>query len=95
MRAGVFAYIPGETAFVHNASLWAAGLVVVGCKTSHPDYTELALRILRNSAQAPAADGSWAYGTRHHHGFIDGFHTGYNLEALHLIRTTLATNEFD
>ncbi|EOX1764237.1 exopolysaccharide biosynthesis protein VpsJ [Vibrio cholerae] len=89
-----FAYIPGETAFVHNASLWAAAwLAVVGRETSRPDYTELALRIARNSAQA--ADGSWAYGTRHHHGFIDGFHTGYNLEALHLIRTTLATNEFD
>lgn len=91
-----FAYIPGETAFVHNASLWAAAwLAVVGRETSRPDYTELALRIARNSAQAQAADGSWAYGTRHHHGFIDGFHTGYNLEALHLIRTTLATNEFD
>ncbi|EGQ8093962.1 exopolysaccharide biosynthesis protein VpsJ [Vibrio cholerae] len=91
-----FAYIPGETAFVHNASLWAAAwLAVVGRETSCPDYTELALRIARNSVQAQAADGSWAYGTRHHHGFIDGFHTGYNLEALHLIRTTLTTNEFD
>lgn len=91
-----FAYIPGETAFVHNASLWAAAwLAVVGRETSRPDYTELALRIARNSAQAQAADGSWAYGTRHHHVFIDGFHTGYNLEALHLIRTTLATKEFD
>lgn len=91
-----FAYIPGETAFVHNASLWAAAwLAVVGREMSRPDYTELALRIARNSVQAQASDGSWAYGTRHHHTFIDGFHTGYNLEALHLIRTVLSTNEFD
>ena len=27
--------------------------------------------------------------------FIDGFHTGYNLEALDLIRRSLQTDEFD
>ena len=30
-------------------------------------------------------DGSWNYGTRSHHKFIDGFHTGFNLEALNLL----------
>ncbi|MGL4830368.1 MAG: exopolysaccharide biosynthesis protein VpsJ [Vibrio sp.] len=91
-----FAYIPGEKAFVHNASLWAAAwLAVAASETKRADYHELALRVARNSAQAQAENGSWAYGTRHHHGFIDGFHTGYNLEALHLIRTVLTTTEFD
>ena len=27
-------------------------------------------------------DYSWPYGERHHHGFIDNFHTGFNLVAL-------------
>ncbi|MDE1513404.1 MAG: exopolysaccharide biosynthesis protein VpsJ [Shewanella sp.] len=91
-----FAYIPGESAFVHNASLWAAAwLAVVGSETGRAEYRQLALRIARNSAQAQASDGSWAYGTRHHHQFIDGFHTGYNLEALHLLRSVLVTREFD
>ncbi|MEF2509629.1 exopolysaccharide biosynthesis protein VpsJ [Vibrio mimicus] len=91
-----FAYIPGESAFVHNASLWAAAwLTVVGREIERSDYMALALRIARNSVSAQAEDGSWAYGTRHHHTFIDGFHTGYNLEALHLMRTVLSTSEFD
>lgn len=91
-----FAYIPGETAFVHNASLWAAAWVAFAAsKTGNSDHAELALRVARQSVQMQAADGSWVYGTRHHHQFIDGFHTGYNLEALHDLRTALDVTEFD
>jgi len=91
-----FAYIPGETAFVHNASLWAAAWVAVVAKeTSNTHYTQLALDVARQSVAEQAADGSWVYGARHHHQFIDGFHTGYNLEALHTLRTALNTTEFD
>ncbi len=28
-------------------------------------------------------DYSWPYGERHHHRFVDNFHTGFNLVALH------------
>jgi hypothetical protein len=28
-------------------------------------------------------DCSWPYGERHHHRFVDNFHTGFNLVALH------------
>ncbi len=91
-----FAYIPGETALVHNASLWgAAWVALVASQTANQQYAELALRIARQSVKAQAADGSWVYGSRHHHQFIDGFHTGYNLEALHWIKTALSVAEFD
>lgn len=30
-----------------------------------------------------------------HHQFVDGFHTGFNLEALNLLRKSVATDEFD
>lgn len=91
-----FAYIPGETAFVHNASLWgAAWVAVVGVAQNNPSYVELALTVARQSACEQADDGSWVYGARHHHQFIDGFHTGYNLEALQLIQDTVQTSEFD
>lgn len=91
-----FAYIPGETAFVHNASLWAAAWVsVVASYTNNQSYRELALKVARQSVAEQSDDGSWVYGARHHHQFIDGFHTGYNLEALHLIRTSLKVDEFD
>ena len=91
-----FAYIPGETAFVHNASLWGAAWVgFVANLTNNTEYKMLALKVARQSVKEQADDGSWVYGARHHHQFIDGFHTGYNLEALDILRTALATNEFD
>ena len=90
-----FAYIPGETAFVHNASLWGAAWVgVVASQTGNQQYADLALQVAWQSVREQADDGSWVYGSRHHHQFIDGFHTGYNLEALHLLGNALQTNEF-
>jgi hypothetical protein len=91
-----FAYIPGETAFVHNASLWGAAWVsFVAKQTNNAEYKALALTVARQSVKEQGSDGSWVYGARHHHQFIDGFHTGYNLEALSILRTALATTEFD
>lgn len=91
-----YAYIPGEKAFVHNASLWGAALCAfAGQQLGDAALVEQALRVARQSVQEQAADGSWVYGARHHHQFIDGFHTGYNLEALCLLRDALHTEEFD
>lgn len=91
-----FAYIPGEEAFVHNASLWGAAWVAfVAAKTGNQSYKDLAVKVARQSVREQGNDGSWVYGARHHHQFIDGFHTGYNLEALDLIRKSLKTDEFD
>lgn len=91
-----FAYIPGETAFVHNASLWAAAWVAFAAKqTNNPSLQDLALRVARQSVGEQRPDGSWVYGARKHHQFVDGFHTGYNLEALHEIRNALGVSEFD
>lgn len=91
-----FAYIPGETAFVHNASLWGAAWVAfVASKTANNEMTKLALVVARQSVSEQKSDGAWVYGTRHHHQFIDGFHTGYNLEALQLIKISLQIDEFD
>mgnify|MGYP003384714372 CR=1 FL=1 len=91
-----FAYIPGETAFVHNASLWGAAWVgFVANETNKAEYKAMALNVARQSVKEQGEDGSWVYGSRHHHQFVDGFHTGYNLEALHVLRTALAVDEFD
>ncbi|MDD9178999.1 MULTISPECIES: aspartate-semialdehyde dehydrogenase [Aliivibrio] len=91
-----FAYIPGEEAFVHNASLWGAAWVAkVASLTNNNDYKELALTVAAQSVKEQQADGSWVYGARHHHQFIDGFHTGYNLEALQMLSDALQINSFD
>lgn len=91
-----FAYIPGEKAFVHNASLWAAAWVgFVGSETDNAKYKQLARTVAWQSVNEQSRDGSWVYGARSHHQFIDGFHTGYNLEALNELKHSLQTNEFD
>ncbi len=91
-----FAYIPDEKAFVHNASLWAAAWVAfVGKKTANEKFKQLALAVARQSIAEQTTAGAWVYGAREHHQFIDGFHTGYNLEALNIIGNALETKEFD
>lgn len=91
-----FAYIPGETAFVHNASLWGAAWVAkVAMLTNNDSYKQLALNAARQSVSEQGDDGSWVYGARHHHQFIDGFHTGYNLEALRMLSDALMVDEFE
>lgn len=91
-----YAYIPGESAFVHNASLWgAAWCGFAGKELGDEALVEQALEVARQSVKEQWEDGSWVYGSRHHHQFKDGFHTGYNLEALNLLRDALQTAEFD
>lgn len=91
-----YAYIPGESAFVHNASLWgAAWCGFAGKELGDDALVDQALEVARQSVQEQLEDGSWVYGSLHHHQFKDGFHTGYNLEALNLLRDALQTDEFD
>lgn len=91
-----YAYIPGEKAFVHNANLWgAAWCAFVGQRLSDSAMVKQALCATRQSVNEQQSDGSWIYGTLHHHNFIDGFHTGYNLEALCLVRESLTSEDFD
>ncbi len=91
-----YAYIPGERAFVHNASLWgAAWCAFCGKQLGDEALIAQAIDVARQSVQEQADDGSWVYGARRHHGFIDGFHTGYNLEAIRMLRDATGTQEFD
>ncbi len=91
-----FSYIPGETAFVHNASLWGAAWVAfAGKRLQNLDYQELAIKVASQSVGEQFENGAWVYGSQAHHNFIDGFHTGYNLEALKMIAHELSINNFD
>lgn len=91
-----FAYIPGEKILVHNASLWGAAWCSVSAKITGDDtLCDKAFAVARTSVAAQSTDGSWLYGNAAHHNFIDGFHTGYNLEALALIQNQTVTMEFN
>lgn len=89
-----FTYIPGEKAFVHNASLWGAAYIAMTYKHEKSSslrnkYKDIVRRVAYYSTSKQLEDGSWLYGNNNHHKFIDSFHTGYNLEALKIIQSNI------
>ena len=91
-----YGYIPGENTYVHNASLWgAAWCAFIGKLIDDETLMHQAAKVAHSTVLEQQEDGSWKYGTASHHNFIDGFHTGYNLEALCVLRESLSTDEFD
>jgi hypothetical protein len=78
-----FAYIPGEDARVHNANMLGAAFLarVYGIKKDE-NLLNKARKAMAYSVGALNDDGSWPYGERSHHRFVDNFHTGFNLVAL-------------
>ena len=79
-----FGYIPGESARVHNASMMAAALLGRVFSHSGSDiYFDKSHKAMSYAINALKSDYSWPYGERSHHQFVDNFHTGFNLVALH------------
>ncbi len=78
-----FSYTPLDQGRVHNANLLgAAYLARLYSVTKERKFLEPAERAVRYSTRRQSGDGSWAYGEDRTQGWIDHFHTGYNLVAL-------------
>ena len=87
--------LPGLQSQVHNANFLGSALlyrVYQTCKDKR--FLEPALKVARYSAGKQKPDGSWNYGEDATQGWIDNFHTGYNLCALQSIFTYGETPEF-
>lgn len=81
---------------VHNANFLAAAFLCrVTSLTGEKKYSAPALATARYSASKQAPDGSWKYGELRTQGWIDNFHTGYNLAGLSAIGKYAATDEFE
>jgi polysaccharide biosynthesis protein VpsJ len=77
------AYVQTSDAVVHNANLWGAYILAEACQRGGPDrWQGLASTAVEYTLAQQQRDGSWSYGGRGHHRFIDSFHTGYNICAL-------------
>lgn len=92
-----FSYpLPGLKSQVHNANFLAAALLCRIYKhCGEAKFLEAALRSTRYSASQQRKDGSWAYGEQSTQGWVDNFHTGYNLCALRTIGECAETREFE
>jgi hypothetical protein len=88
--------LPAVRLQIHNANLLAASLLCrVYRYTGQKKLLEPALSVARYSTAQQHADGGWDYGEAPHQRWIDNFHTGFNLSALHTITRCAETTEFE
>lgn len=91
-----FRYIPGENAQVHNANLLAAGfLSAVEKYFPSEDIKNKIKKAVNFSLSDISENGSWPYGTKPFHRWVDNFHTAFNIEALITIRDNLGWHELN
>lgn len=91
-----FSYTPeNHTRIFNNSVLIGALLARLAEYDSKTEFLNLARRSMQYLADNQSADGSWAYGMGRWQGWIDGFHTGYNLCALLDYRSRTSDTSFD
>lgn len=77
-----YSVVPGNNK-VYNASLLGSKLLArIYSYTQNPELLPLAKASVNAVTKAQNDDGSWIYGEGPTQGWIDSFHTGFNLEAL-------------
>lgn len=91
-----YSRMPGNDT-IYNASLLGSRLLMLCRAYGAPDGDEL-LRVARSSVAAACSmqrpDGAWTYGVKDATQWVDSFHTGYNLDALHTYITLSGDDTF-
>lgn len=78
-----FGYLAGDRSPIHNSNLLVCALLGrLSGLTGDKAMADAARQGVRWSVARQRRDGSWPYGERSNLGWVDGFHTGYVLEAL-------------
>jgi hypothetical protein len=79
-------YTPHDESSVINANiLGAAAMCLLSRRLGDPALAEDAWGAVQYTLTRQGADGSWPYGAYEYQGWIDNFHTGFNLDALRAI----------
>jgi hypothetical protein len=77
-------YVPHEQADIHNSNMLGASLLArVYKSTREPELYEIAQKAVRYTMDHQRADGSWYYGEGLRWHWVDGYHTGFILDALY------------
>ena len=83
-----FSYSPIDKTQVYNASLLGAKLLsLVYQYTKDETLLVEAKKAVQYVCDYQQESGAWAYGNKPYHQWVDNFHTGYNLECLHVYQT--------
>ena len=85
-----FSYTPLDNTRVNNASILGAGLIARYSKMKSIDnYDELIDKCSNYLIYHQRDNGSWAYAQTNYQGWVDSFHTGFNLFSLKFINEKL------
>lgn len=80
----IFSYSPYDNTRVYNASLLGSRLLSrVYSYTNDEILIKAARESVMACANAQREDGAWIYGELEIQGWVDSFHTGYNLECIY------------
>jgi rhamnogalacturonyl hydrolase YesR len=83
-RSVCISYVPRDRLEIHNANMLAASLLArVYQHTGEPELVEVARQAVRYTMDHQRADGSWYYGEDLRWRWVDGYHTGFVLDALY------------
>jgi hypothetical protein len=78
-----FSYTPLDQTWVHNANLLGAGLLARTARLAGiREWDGFIDRSARYAVEHQHADGAWPYAETGYQGWIDSFHTGFNLMSL-------------
>ena len=79
-----FGYLPGDRSPIHNSNLLVAALLsrLAATGDDGDGFADRAAEAIRYTVARQRPDGSWPYGERPNLTWVDGFHTGYVLDAL-------------
>ena len=84
-RGDCLSYLAHQQHSIHNANMLGASLLA---RTAKHTRSEESLRVARSamaySCSRQLPDGAWWYAEEPKYHWIDNFHTGYNLDSLHL-----------
>lgn len=79
-----FSYTPVDRSRIYNASLWAAQFLLrVGKLSAKPEHDAVANQAIDYVLSAQLKHGGWYYGADANQAWIDSYHTGYVIEAIH------------
>jgi hypothetical protein len=78
-----FGYLVGDRSPIHNSNMHACALLSrLHALLDRPEWRALAERGIEWTVSRQRPEGSWPYGERGNLSWVDGYHTGYVLDAL-------------
>jgi hypothetical protein len=88
-------YLADRQSSIHNSNLLGASLLARTARhTGDSIYLEVANQAMRYSCSRQLPDGAWWYAEAPMYHWIDNFHTGYNLESLHVYMEATGDNSY-